>query len=62
MVRAVELDDQASDRVVEVGAADEPAAGIVEVFLDFRSGQSGLEEKPAESGLHRRLSRFRKLI
>jgi hypothetical protein len=62
MVRAVELDDQARDRVVQVGAADKPAAGIVEVFLHVGSRQSGLEEKPAESGLHRRLCRFRELI
>jgi len=62
MFLSVELDDQARDRAVQVGATDEPAAGIVEVLLDFGSGQPGLEEKPAESGLHRRLSRFRKLI
>ena len=44
VVGSVVLDDEARLVVVEIGAADEPAPGVVQVGLDFGSGQPGLQE------------------
>lgn len=57
VVGAVVFDDQARLRVVEVGAADEPASGVVESGLDLGMGQPSLSEEPAQAGFHRRLCR-----
>jgi len=52
MVAAVELHDEAGLRVVEVG----PRTRLGNRRLNMGAGQAGLQEKPAQSCLHRRLS------
>ncbi len=52
MVAAVVLDHKARLAVVEISPTNEPLRGIVEIGLDFGSGQSGLHQNPAQTRFH----------
>jgi len=62
VIGAVVLDDEPSRRVVEVGSANKTAIGIAKLGLDFWSPQAGLNQKPAQSRLHRRFGRLRQIV
>jgi len=53
MVAAVVFDDEAGCRVVEVSLRDESTAAVVEICLNFRAKQAGLEQQPPKPSLHR---------
>ena len=44
MIRSVVFDHEARARVVEIGPSNEPAICIVELRLDFRARQAGLQQ------------------
>jgi len=57
MVDAVALDHESRLRVVKIGPPNESTLGVMKVGLDFGTGQVGLQQQPAKTGLHRRFSR-----
>ncbi|HEX3509314.1 MAG TPA: hypothetical protein VHW94_13075 [Candidatus Dormibacteraeota bacterium] len=54
MVAAVVLDHQPGDGIVEIGSAQELPIAVVQISLNLRAWQAGLDQEPAKARLHRR--------
>ena len=52
MVAPVKLHDEASLRVVHVGAAEKPAIVRAEIDLDLWARKASLGQQPSQSRLH----------
>jgi hypothetical protein len=60
MVAAVVLENELRCVVVEIGPSDAPPLGVMEIHLDLRARQAGLDQKPAKPRFHRRFGGSRK--
>jgi len=56
MVASVVFKNKPRLRVVQISPANEPSRTIAKIRLDFWSRQTGLDQQPAKSSFHRRLS------